>query len=228
MKLDTRSKTLQVHEILLEEYGHRTWKKRLAPLDELIFTILSQNTSDVNRDRAQRQLKETFSTWEEVLAAPEAKIVETIEIAGLGNIRAARIKAVLARIAQERGELRLDFLAKMEMEEAMAWLEALPGVGPKTAACVLLFSLGQPVLPVDTHIHRVAMRVGLLEEKTSREKAHQVLAGLVPPEAVYDFHLNMIAHGRQVCQARRPRHERCVLAHLCCYFQALHEGELKQ
>jgi endonuclease-3 len=224
MKADAKSKqALQVHQLLLEEYGHRAWRRRRAPLDELIFTILSQNTSDVNRDRAQQQLRERYPTWEEVLEAPEAEIVEAIEIAGLGNIRAARIKAVLARIVQERGSLELDFLAEMDDEGALAWLEALPGVGPKTAACVFLFSLGRPVLPVDTHVHRVAMRVGLIEEGTSREKAHRVLAELVPPEAVYDFHLNMIAHGRRVCQARRPRHEGCVLAHLCCYYQALLE-----
>ena len=228
MREEARPKALLVHKLLLEDYGHRTWTQRLAPLDELIFTMLSQNTSDVNRDRAQRRLKAKYATWEEVLEAPEVEIAEAIGIAGLGNIRAARIKAVLERIVQERGRLELDFLAEMEVEKARAWLEVLPGVGPKTAACVLLFSLGRQVLPVDTHIHRVAMRLGLLGEGASREKAHQVLAGLVPPETVYDFHLNVIAHGRRVCQARGPRCEICVLAHLCCYVQAMREDVASQ
>lgn len=221
MNEEAREKARQVQRLLLEGYGHRIWRRRLPPLDELIFTILSQNTSDLNRDRAQRELRARYPTWEEVLAAPEGELAGAIGVAGLGNIRAGRIKAVLGRILRERGWLDLGFLDDRETEEARAWLEALPGVGPKTAACVLLFSLGRPVLPVDTHIHRVARRLGLVGERSSSEEAHRILGEQVPHDAVYDFHLNMIAHGRKVCQARRPKCEICVLGELCRYYQEI-------
>jgi len=214
-------KALTVHQLLIEEYGQREWRPRLDPLSELIFTILSQNTSDVNRDQAWIRLKERFPTWESVLAADAADIAEAIRPGGLANVKAPRIQDALRVIKQERGELTLDFLARMEVDEARRWLTSLNGVGPKTAAIVLLFSLGKPAFPVDTHVHRVSRRLGLIGPKTSREQAHDDLEKLLPPEIYYTFHLNLIAHGREVCQARRPRCEICVLQEHCDYYRTI-------
>lgn len=212
-------KLLVIHELLLAEYGHREWLPRRDPLSELIFTILSQNTNDLNRDRAIRRLRERFPTWEDVRDASTAEIAQAIRVGGLANTKAARIKDILEQIGWERAELSLGFLRGMETEEALQWLQSLKGVGPKTAACVLLFSWNVPVFPVDTHIYRLSKRLGLIGERASREKAHRLLGRLVPPEATYDLHLNMIAHGRQVCQAREPRCEICVLKDHCDYYQ---------
>jgi len=214
-------KALAIHQLLIAEYGQREWRPRLDPLSELIFTILSQNTSDVNRDQAWGRLKDRFPTWESVLAADAAEIAKAIRPGGLADIKAPRIQETLRVIKRERGEFTLDFLAEMEVDEARRWLTSLHGVGPKTAAIVLLFSLGKPAFPVDTHVHRVSRRLGLIGPKTSREQAHEVLEGLLPPEIYYTFHLNLIAHGREVCQARRPRCEICVLREHCDYYQTI-------
>jgi len=210
-------KALMVHRRLLREYGERPWSPHRPPLDQLIMTILSQNTSDVNRDRAWRQLKARFPSWEDVLRADTESVAEAIKPAGLSRIRAPRIQEILRRIERERGELSLDFLADMEVDEARQWLLSLPGVGPKTAAIVLLFSLGKPAFPVDTHIHRVARRLGLISPTTSANAAHALLETLLPPEAYYSFHLNLIAHGRAVCRARRPLCHQCALREWCDY-----------
>ena len=220
-------KALTVHQLLIEEYGQHEWRPRLDPLSELIFTILSQNTSDVNRDRAWRRLKERFPTWECVLAASAAEIAEAIRPGGLANVKAPRIQEALQVIKREqcpeldegRGEFALDFLADMEIDEAKRWLTSLNGVGPKTAAIVLLFSLGKPAFPVDTHVHRVSRRLGLIGPKTSRERAHEALEALLPPEIYYTFHLNLIAHGREVCKSQQPRCAICVLREHCHYYQ---------
>jgi endonuclease-3 len=215
------SKALTVHELLIKEYGWHEWCPRLDPLSELIFTILSQNTSDVNRDRAWGRLKDRFPTWESVLAADPVEIADAIRPGGLANVKTPRIQEVLRAVKRERGEFTLDFLAEMEVGEAKQWLTSLKGVGPKTVAIVLLFSLGKPAFPVDTHVHRVSRRLGLIGPKTSREKAHDVLEALLPPEIYYTFHLNLIAHGREVCQARRPRCAICVLRGHCDYYQTI-------
>ncbi len=214
-------KALTVHQLLIEEYGQREWYPRLDPLSELIFTILSQNTSDVNRDRAWNRLKERFPTWEAVLAADAAEIAETIRPGGLANVKSPRIQEALRAIKQEQGEFTLDFLAEMGVNEARRWLTALSGVGPKTAAIVLLFSLGRPVFPVDTHVHRVSRRLGLIGPKTSREQAHEILEELLPPEIYYTFHLNLIAHGREVCKSQRPLCATCILREHCGYYQTI-------
>ncbi|MFQ5813360.1 MAG: endonuclease III domain-containing protein [Anaerolineae bacterium] len=215
------NKALAVHQLLIEQYGQREWRPRLDPLSELIFTILSQNTSDVNRDRAWSRLKERFPTWESVLVANAAEIAEAIRPGGLANVKAPRIQDALRAIKRERGEFTLDFLAEMEVDEAKRWLTSLNGVGPKTAAIVLLFSLGKPAFPVDTHVHRVSQRLGLIGPKTSRERAHEVLEELLPSEIYYTFHLNLIAHGREVCRSQRPRCETCILGEHCDYYQAI-------
>ena len=218
---DQLEKALAVHQLLIEKYGEREWHPRLDPLSELIFTILSQNTSDVNRDRAWRRLQERFPTWESVLAADTAEIAEAIRPGGLANVKAPRIQEALRVIKLERGEFTLDFLAEMEVDAAKRWLTSLHGVGPKTAAIVLLFSLGKPAFPVDTHVHRVSQRLGLIGPKTSREQAHEVLEELLPPEIYYTFHLNLIDHGREICKSQQPRCAACVLREHCGYYQTI-------
>lgn len=208
-------KALTVHELLIEEYGQREWHARLDPLSELIFTILSQNTSDTNRNEAWRRLKERFPTWEGVLAADAAEIAEAIRPGGLADTKAPRIKEALRVVKLERGALTLDFMAEMGVDEAKQWLTSLNGVGPKTAAIVLLFSLGKLAFPVDTHVHRLSRRLGLIGLKTSREQAHEVLEALLPSGIYYTFHLNLIAHGREVCKSQQPRCAACVLQEHC-------------
>lgn len=189
--------------------------RSLDPLSELIFTILSQNTSDVNRDRACESLRSRFPTWEAVLRADVGDIEEAIRIGGLAAIKAPRIKSILEHIRGEHRALNLEFLREMPVAEARQWLMSLKGVGHKTASCVLLFSLGKPALPVDTHVHRVTRRLGLVPTKSSAERTNTLLEAMVPPELYYPFHVNIIAHGRQVCHAQRPKCSACALAHLC-------------
>lgn len=197
----------------------------IDPLDELINTILSQNTNDLNRDRAYHALRARFPTWEAVRDAPTVQVVAAIRPAGLANQKGPRIQQVLRRITAERGELDIRFLADLPVDEGKAWLTSLDGVGPKTASIVLLFALGKPAFPVDTHIHRVTGRLGLLPPNTSADKAHGILEELVPPEWYHPFHLNVIEHGRRVCKAQRPLCAQCVLHRQCDYFQSKLERE---
>ncbi|MBN1485032.1 MAG: endonuclease III [Chloroflexia bacterium] len=208
-----------IHERLLERYGEQTERPHLEPVAELVSTILSQNTNDRNRDVAFERLRERFPTWEEVRDAPLEEIEEAIRPAGLAQTKAPRIQGALRRLSEEQGLLTLDFLEDLPLGEARDWLTSLDGVGPKTAAIVLLFAFGRPAFPVDTHIHRVSRRLGLIPSKTSREKAHELLEELLPPEIYYTFHLNLIAHGRDTCQARRPDCPPCPLLDLCPYGQ---------
>lgn len=217
MKPETQD-VQRAHDLLLDEYGDRPWHPR-DPVATLVNTILSQNTNDVNRDTAYGRLRGRFPTWEAVRAAPEEALVEAIRPAGLGPTKAPRIQGALQRITEQEGEITLDFLRDMSTEEARRWLTDLPGVGPKTAAIVLCFALGKPAFPVDTHVHRVSQRLGLIPEGTSREKAHDVLEEIVPEAIYYPFHLNLIAHGRAICHARSPECERCVLRRDCDYYQ---------
>lgn len=198
-----------------DEYGKRVWKDHRDPVSELILTILSQHTSDLNSRRAFNKLVNDFKTWDDVANADPDKIAESIWNAGLARVKSPRIKAILQMITRRRGSLDLAFLADLPMDEAKLWLEQLPGVGPKTAGCVLLFSLRMPAFPVDTHIHRVAKRLGLIDAKTSADKAHQVLEPMIPPTKIYSFHINLIEHGRQVCIARNPKCQRCILEYGC-------------
>jgi len=191
----------------------------IDPLDELINTILSQNTNDLNRDRAYHALRAKFPAWEAVRDAPAPQVIAAIKSAGLANQKGPRIQKVLRRITKERGELDLNFLRDWPADQAKAWLMSLDGVGPKTASIVLLFALGKPAFPVDTHIHRVTGRLGLIPPRTSADKAHEILETLVPPEWYHSFHLNVIKHGRQVCKAQRPLCEKCVLQKYCDDFQ---------
>ncbi|GBD23589.1 Ultraviolet N-glycosylase/AP lyase [bacterium HR29] len=189
------------------------------PVAELVLTILSQNTSDRNSGRAFVQLLRRYRSWGEVMAAPEDELTEVIAIGGLAKQKAPRIQAALRAIAERSPDWDLSFLQEMPLEEARQWLRALPGVGPKTAACVLLFSLGRPAMPVDTHVERVAKRLGLVPEKASAEAAHDLLEALVEPADYYPFHMCLIKHGRRVCTARAPRCEVCPLADGCAAYQ---------
>ncbi len=209
---------LAVHNRLLEFYGQPTWRNPLPPLDELVSTILSQSTTDTNRDRAFTALRERFPTWEAVRDAEPSAVIDAIRTAGLANQKGPRIQAALRQITEQRGELNLHFLADLPPEQAAAWLTQFKGVGPKTAAIVLLFSLGLPAFPVDTHVQRVTGRLGLRPEKMTAEKAHPHLASLFPPEAYYAAHLNLIRLGRQICPARKPNCPECPLQDLCDYY----------
>jgi endonuclease-3 len=199
------------------EYGPPRRHRRLPALDELVLTILSQNTSDLNSERAYAAMRERFPTWRDVRDAPEADLVDALRPGGLAAQKAPRIQAVLRGL----DGLDLEWLASVPPAEAMEWLVALPGVGPKTASCVLLFSLDVPVMPVDTHIHRIAGRVGLIPPGTSADAAHAILTEMIPPARMLEAHLLLITHGRTTCTARRPRCEECVLLDLCDYGRAV-------
>lgn len=203
----------------LEAYYGVPARWRLDPLSELILTVLSQNTSDINSWRAFERLRERFPTWEAVRDAPVEAVREAIRPAGLSAQKAPRIQRILQRITEERGELSLDFLAEWPVEEAKAWLRRLDGVGPKTAAIVLLFSLNRPAFPVDTHVHRVGTRLGLIPEGMSAEKAHDWMEALIPPERYLPFHLLLIRHGREICKAQRPRCELCPVRRWCDFYR---------
>ena len=210
-------KALKVHQKLLEFYGEPIWRNPLPPVDELVSTILSQNTNDVNRDRAFEALRAKFATWEQVRDADEYEVIETIRVAGLANQKGPRIQQVLHDITAERGSLDLSFLADMPLEEARTWLTKFNGVGPKTAAIVLCFSLNRPAFPVDTHVYRVTGRIGLRPEKMTVEQAHPYLENLLPPETYFAAHLNIIRLGREICAARKPNCPLCPVRALCDY-----------
>ena len=204
-----------VYQRLADHYGEREWERREEPLEELIFTVLSQHTSDANTFRTFADLRAAFPTWQEVIDAPSEAVAEAIKGGGLSRIKAPRIQAILRSIKEQRGELNIDFLGDLPLDEARSWLLALPGVGQKTAACVLLFSFGMPALPVDTHVHRVSGRLGLITKKTNADKAHSALEALVDTAQVYQFHVDLIEHGRGVCHARKPACGDCVLSDIC-------------
>lgn len=216
--MDLAEKALLVHQRLLDFYGQPEWRNPLPALDELVSTILSQNTNDINRDRAFDALVAKFPTWEAVRDAPEAEVIEAVRVAGLANQKGPRIQAVLRAITEQVGELDLEFLRDYPDDEAMAWLMQFKGVGPKTAAIVLQFSLDKPAFPVDTHVHRVSGRLGLRPESMSAEKAHDHLADLFPPESYYAAHLNIIRLGREICSARNPDCPNCPLNDICDYW----------
>lgn len=219
-ELSARRAKYQIIARLLEDmYGYPEWRQHLAPVDELVCTILSQNTSDTNRDRGYAALCERFPTWEAVRDAPVDEVIDAIRPAGLANQKGPRIQAALRYLSEQNGAITLDFLNDLPLEDAKAWLTGINGIGPKTAAIILLFAFNRPAFPVDTHVHRVTRRLGLIGPKTTAERAHVELEAIVPPEDYYPAHLNLIRHGREICHARRPRCEICPLAPHCDYFQ---------
>ena len=195
--------------------------KPLLPLiDEVVATVLSQHTSDVNSERAFARLKERFPSWEQVADAPAEHVADAIRCGGIADQKARRIQQILAAIEKREGRIDLGRLHDLEDAAAETYLLSLPGVGPKTAACVLVFSMGRAAFPVDTHVHRVATRLGWIPANTTADKAHRLLAPRVPPDIRYDLHVAMITHGRTFCQAQRPRCDVCVLHDLCAYGSA--------
>ena len=205
----------QVLKLLSAEYGEKIWRRQQSPIEVLVQTILSQNTSDRNSGRAYEQLLASFGSWEDLADASVGEISRSIKAGGLGAVKARYIKQALEEIRRRRGGFELDFLRELSVDDARDWLRQLPGVGMKTASCVLIFSLGMPALPVDTHVFRVAKRLGLIGSNVSVEKAHKLLEGLVPPRDVYKFHVLLIEHGRRICKAQKPHCNECVLREVC-------------
>lgn len=199
-------------------------KPVLPIIDEVIATVLSQHTSDINSERAFAQLKAKFPSWEQVAHAPVEEVAAAIRCGGIADQKARRIQQILAAIEEREGMLCLGRLNELGDDEAEAYLRSLPGVGPKTAACVLVFSMGRPAFPIDTHVHRVAIRLGWLPPAATADKAYQLLAPRVPPGLRYDLHVALITHGRRVCQAQRPRCDACVVRELCAYGSAAGHG----
>ena len=198
-------------------FGTPRPERRLPPLDELILTILSQNTNDRNRDRAYAALRARFPTWEEALRADRADLEAAIRAGGLARVKSRVIQEVLARVKRDHGRLDLEALRRMPLEEARRYLTGLRGVGEKTARCVLLFACGRPVFPVDTHIHRVARRLGWVPERATPGHSHEFLGRLIPGDRCFTAHLNLIRLGRRVCRPRRPSCPSCPLLRLCRY-----------
>lgn len=201
-------------------YGVPEWRPHRDPVAELVLTILSQNTSDANSGRAFVRLMERFPTWDAVVDAPLGELVAAIQPGGLAPTKAPRIQAALRDIKGRAHGFDLSFLADIPPSDARAWLRGIHGVGPKTVACVLLFALGRPAMPVDTHVFRVAMRLALIPARArnammTAEKAHDLLEAAVPPNDFYAFHIGLIKHGRRTCTAQRPRCPECVLNDLC-------------
>jgi endonuclease-3 len=225
---------------LASRYGRETWQRRLDPTSELILTILTQNSADTNAEVAFDFLRRAYPSdlpaevhnpgsgwggfglseapppdWTAVEFAPIAELTNVIRPGGLANQKAPRLQATLRRIREERGDYSLEFLADMEPLEARAWLTSINGIGNKTASIVLLFCFGLPLFPIDRHVERVARRVGLLPPKATIDQAHDLFLGLLRPDQMYEAHVNMIQHGRKVCHAQRPEHERCPLIDRC-------------
>lgn len=214
---EVQERAIRIHKTLLNAFGEPIWRNPLPAIDELVSTILSQNTNDVNRDRAFDALRAKFKTWEEVRDAKTDDVIDAIRPAGLANQKGPRMQQVLKAITEERGSLDLSFLAQMPVEEARSWLTKFNGVGPKTAAIVLCFSLGIPAFPVDTHVYRVTGRIGLRPDKMTVEQAHTYLESVFPPETYYAAHLNLIRLGREICNARKPLCMNCPIVALCDY-----------
>ena len=213
-----KAKYEPVARLLREKYGELSWHPGQSPMDELISCILSQNTNDNNRDRAFDKLKANYPTWQDVVDAPTAEIIDTVRVAGLANRKGPVIQQILQQIHTEQGRYNIDFLDDLPLDEARAWLIGLDGVGPKTAAIVLCFAFNRPAFPVDTHIHRISKRLGFVPEKTSAEKAHPMMEAIIPAEEHYAFHIYLIRHGRDTCKARKPLCEGCPLVNYCDFY----------
>lgn len=213
MSLDRRRLRALIRR-LERRYGALETPRTLEVLDELVLTVLSQHTSDLNSERAFGLLREAYPTWDAVLGASWERVADVIRPGGLANTKARRIQAILREVLEREGRFDLERLAGERDEEVRAYLGSLPGVGPKTVAVVMGFALGRPTIPVDTHVHRVATRLGLVP-KTSAERAQWLLEAQVPDELKTPLHVGLIRHGREVCKAPWPRCEECVVFELC-------------
>ncbi len=213
------NKAQQVYKYLIAFYGLPVWRKATSPLDEMISTILSQNTNDSNRDAAYKNLHHLYPTWESVRDAPTAQIVAAIRTAGLGNQKAVRIQNILRQITAENGALDLSFLAEMPSAQVRSWLLKFKGIGPKTTAIVMQFSLGHSAFAVDTHIYRVSGRLGLRPPTMNVEQTHKWMEKIFKPDQYGTGHLNLIRLGREICMARKPACPGCPLRSFCNYYQ---------
>lgn len=216
---ERRAKYPEVAKRLEELYGRRKWRQRGTALDSLIGTILSQNTTDKNSGRAYEQLMETYPTHEAMLNAPEEELIAVIRVAGLANQKAPRIQRVLRKVYDERGAFDLEFLGELDADHAREWMTSIKGVGLKTASIVVCFSFNGAAFPVDTHVNRVAQRIGFTPDGTNPDKATYIMEEIVPPADYFAFHIQMIQHGRALCKARSPKCGDCPLTHLCHYYQ---------
>jgi endonuclease III len=216
-----RRRVLAIRDRLREMYGTPRLEAHDDPVHELVLTILSQNTSDTNRDVAYAGLRARFRSWEEVRDAPAAELEDAIRPGGLAPTKAPRIQAVLRELGEP---IDLGWLGEAPRQEALDYLLALPGVGRKTAACVMIFALGRPEIPVDTHVHRVGGRLRLFHPRASFDEAHDEMLAITPPEDAYELHVNLITHGRRLCRPARPRCGECALRPMCPHARALRNG----
>ena len=216
-----KEKTWAVYERLLEAHGHWPLTPRRAPMHELVSTMLSHRTTQKNEDLAFQRMWERFGSWEAVRDAPVEELTEAIAPSNYPGAKAPNIKKTLHNIFEARGEADISFLQDLSAEEGLEWLVALPGVGVKTASLVLLFCFSKPILPVDTHVHRVSGRVGLIGPKVTPEKAHRELLALLPaePQVLYNFHIDMLLHGQKICTWNNPKCRKCPLTDLCNWYQ---------
>ncbi|QGA80755.1 endonuclease III domain-containing protein [Candidatus Nanohalobium constans] len=209
-------KIRRINQELKEYYGEPEQPTEMSGIDYLVETILSQNTNDINRDKAFQNLKEKYGdNWKTVENADYEELTDTIRIAGLGPTKAERIQKALEIIREDQGEYSIDFIEDMSIEEGKKWLTEIPGIGPKTAAIILCFHFDKPVMPVDTHVHRVSKRLGIIPETASRTKAHDILEEKVPDDIKYEFHRLLIDHGREHCKAQNPTCEEGPLGEEC-------------
>lgn len=220
-ELPAEEKAQLTHELLNQEYRHRKLEPRRSHMHELISTMLSHRTNHKDEAKAYNTMLERFGDWEGVISASLENLVEAIATTRYPEQKAPQIQQTLQIIKEERGELSIDFLEDMPVDEAMAWLTKLPGVGPKTATLLLLFNFKKPVMPVDTHVFRISQRVGLIGAKVTANKAHSLLLQILPPEPeeLYNFHIHMLRHGQRICTFYSPKCEQCVLSGICNYFQ---------
>ncbi|HLZ80434.1 MAG TPA: endonuclease III [Ktedonobacteraceae bacterium] len=215
-------KAIKVTLRLTEKYGVEAFSSK-DPMSMLVDIILSHRTRDEQTAAAYDNLLRRFGTWEAVRDAPTSEVQEAIANVNWPEVKAPRLQALMRKITEERGELKLDFLRDLPVEESAAWLSRLEGVGPKTAACVLLFSCQQPLLPVDTHVHRISIRLGLIGKKVTADQAHALLQALLPQDAcsIYNFHKALLRHGQRVCVYEHPRCNQCVVTDLCDYYKTV-------
>lgn len=216
------AKALEVTQRLTEQYGVSSWSKK-DPMSMLVDILLSHRTKDAQTAAAYESLLQHFGTWEAVRDAPNNEVQDAIANVNWPEVKAPRLQAIMRRITEERGELNLNFLRDLPVEESAAWLNRLEGVGPKTTACVLLFSCQQPILPVDVHVHRVSGRLGLIGKKVTADNAHPLLQVLLPNDArtIYNFHKGLLRHGQRICVYEHPRCNQCMITDQCDYYKTV-------
>ena len=219
--LTPQEKALLAHQLLYPTYGELDIHPRRDPMHELISTMLSHRTTHADEEKAYYRMRERFGSWENIAHAPVSELVEAIASSRFPEAKAPNIQKALRQIIAARGEANIDFIRDMPTEAALAWLMQLPGVGLKTATLVLLFNFHKPVMPVDTHVHRVTQRIGIIGPKVTAEKAHFILLDMLPKEAteLFNFHVHFLKHGQRVCVWSVPRCEKCMLTDLCHWYQ---------